>query len=146
MATLRTPRLDIHSHDRLGNSLGLGLLLLAISLQALLSDLSSLCVLLLVLVTAEQVDIVVVILLLSLGRVESQVARLGAVDGVGLRSIAGQSSKLALKGSDVLVPSSGVRELGRVGRRLESLEGGNIGLGRGVAAQVSALMLHNILS
>jgi hypothetical protein len=53
------PRLDIKSDDRLGNSLGLGGLLLRISLQSLLLDSLGFSVGLFV-VTAKEIDVVVI--------------------------------------------------------------------------------------
>lgn len=55
----RTPRLDIQGDERLGNSLGLGLLLLAVLGQALLPDAGGLGILIF-LVAAEQVFVIVV--------------------------------------------------------------------------------------
>lgn len=86
----RTPGLDIHGDHRLGSGFGpLGLLLLAVLGQALLADADSLRVLLLV-VTTEEVDVLV--LLLSgggLGWVQGDLGDVGAVDGVGLGGVAG---------------------------------------------------------
>lgn len=58
--TKHTPRLHVERDDRLGSRLGLALLLLAVLGQALLPDAGGLDILLLV-VGAEQVDVVVVL-------------------------------------------------------------------------------------
>lgn len=128
-----TPRLNIQRHDGLGGGLRLALLLLAVLGQALLTDTGSLGVLLLV-VGAEQVDVVV--LLLSgggLGGVQGDLGDLGAVGGVGLGGIAGEGGELGLVRGDVLVPPGGVGVLGGVRGGGDGLEGGNVGLGGGVA-------------
>jgi hypothetical protein len=136
----RTPRLNIKSDDRLGNGLGLGLLLLAVLGQTLLADTGGLGVLLLV-VRAEQVDIVVLFLGSgSLGGVQGDLGDFGAVDGVGLAGIARQRGELILKGGNVLVPTGGVGELLGVGARLQGLEAGNIGLGGRVATRKEGLV------
>lgn len=128
-----TPRLDVHGDDRLGSGLRLALLLLAVLSQTLLTDTGSLGVLLLV-VRAEQVDIVVVVSSgRGLGRVQGNLGDLGAVGGVGLGGIAGEGGELGLVGGDVLVPPGGVGVLGGVRRGGDGLEGGNVGLGGGVA-------------
>lgn len=135
----RTPRLDIHSDNRLGGGLCLSLLLLAVLSQTLLADTGSLGVLLLVIVAAEQVDVVVVTLGLGrLGRVQSHLGDLGAVGCVGLGGVAGQGSELVLVRGDVLVPAGGVGVLGGVGGGGEGLERGNVGLRRVVADDVRA--------
>lgn len=127
-----TPGLDVKSDDRLGNGLGLGGLLLVVGLKALLTDASSLSILLFV-VAAEQVDIVVVLsLLLGLGGVDGHLGDLGAVDGVRLGGIAGEGGELALEGSNVAVPAGGVGVLLRVRSRRKSLVDGDISLGRRV--------------
>ena len=58
----RTPGLDVEGDDRLGGDLGLGLLLLAVLGQALLADAGGLGILLLV-VAAEEIDVLVLLLL-----------------------------------------------------------------------------------
>jgi len=134
----RTPRLDIHCDDRLGSRLGLASLLLCVLGQTLLPDLGGLGVLLLVIRT-EEVDLVIVVLssllllLGSLGRVEGQLAGLWAVGGVLLAWVTRELRELGLKRGDVLVPAVGVRVLLNGRRALESLEGLDIGLRRGVA-------------
>lgn len=123
----RTPGLDVHGDNRLGNGLRLGLLLLLVGLQTLLTDSGSLGVILLV--ATEQVDIIIIIgLLLSLGWVDGQLRGLRAIRAVGLGGIAGESGEFALVASNVLVPASSVRVLLRVGGRAKSLESGNISL------------------
>jgi hypothetical protein len=131
----RTPRLDIEGHDRLGGGLGaLGLLLLAVLGQALLADADSLGVLLLV-IAAEEVDVLVLLLLSrgGLGGVQGDLGDLGAVDGVGRGGIAGERREVVLERGDVLVPAGRVGVLGGVGGRAQGLEGDNIGLRGGVA-------------
>lgn len=128
-----TPGLYVHGDNRFGNSLGLGSLLLSVSSKALLTDANSLSILLLV-VGAEQVDIIVVLLSSStLGGVDGEVARLGAVGGVGLGGITRESGKLALIRGDVLVPSGGVGVLVGDRRGADGLVDGDISL-RGAVA------------
>lgn len=91
----RTPRLNIHGDDRLGGDLGLVLLLLAVLGQTLLTDTGSLGILLLV-VRAEQVDIIVVLGGGGLGGVQGDLGDLRAVDGVGLAGIAVEGGELIL--------------------------------------------------
>merc|ERR1712230_95389 len=55
------PRLDIHSHNGLSSRLGFALLLLLILCKTLISDSLGLSILLLV-ITAEQVDIIILLL------------------------------------------------------------------------------------
>jgi hypothetical protein len=132
----RTPGLDIEGHHRLGGGLGpLGLLLLAVLGQALLADADSLRVLLLVVVAAEEVDILVLLLLSrgGLGRVQGDLGDFGAVDGVGLGGIAGERGEVVLERGDVLVPAGRVGVLGGVGGRAQGLEGDDISLRGGVA-------------
>jgi hypothetical protein len=130
----RTPRLDVQSDNGLGGGLRtLGLLLLAVLLETLLADLGSLLVLLLV-VAAEQVDIVVLLLgRRGLGGVQGGSNNLWAVDGVGLGRVTGEGSKVIVEAGDVLVPTRGVGVLGRSWGLLECLEDGNICLGRRVS-------------
>lgn len=124
-----TPRLDVKSDNGLGDGLGLGSLLLTVSSETLLTDLGSLSILLLV-VTAEQINIIIIILSLlgGLGGVDSQISGLRAVGRVGLGGIAREGGELALVRGNVLVPSGGVRVLLRVGSLLGSLEDGDISL------------------
>lgn len=128
-----TPGLHVHGDDRLGNGLGLGSLLLFVSSKTLLTDADSLGILLLV-VRAEQVDIIVVLLSSStLSRVDGEVTRLRAVGGVGLGRITRESGKLALIRGDVLVPSGGVGVLVGDRRGADGLVDGDISL-RGAVA------------
>lgn len=130
-----TPRLHIHSHNGLGSRLGLALLLLAVLSQTLVPDTGRLRILLLV-VRAEQVDILVVVVSSSsggLGRVQGDLGGIGAVDGVGLGGVAGEGGELGLEGRNVLVPAGGVGVLGRVGGGGDGLEDGDVGLGGVVA-------------
>jgi hypothetical protein len=130
----RTPRLDVQSDNGLGGGLRtLGLLLLAVLFETLLADLGSLLVLLLV-VAAEQVDIVVLLLgRRGLGGVQGGSNNFWAVDGVGLGRVTGEGSKVIVEAGDVLVPTRGVGVLGRSRGLLECLEDGNICLGRRVS-------------
>lgn len=84
-----TPRLDIESDDGLGRGFrALGLLLGAVSGQTLLTDADGLGILLLV-VTAEEIDILILLLLSGggLGGVEGDLSDLGSVYRVGLAGI-----------------------------------------------------------
>lgn len=130
-----TPWLDVKGNDRLGGNLGLGGLLLLVGSETLLTDANGLRVLLLV--GAEQVDVIVVLSSglggRSLGRVHGDLGDLRAVDGVGLGSITGESGELILERGNVLVPPGSGRVLGGIRGAGESLEGGDIGLRRSVA-------------
>lgn len=132
-----TPGLDVEGHDGLGSDLGLGSLLLTVGSEALLANAFSLGILLLV--AAEQVDVVVVVvttgLLRSLGGVDRHLGDLGAVGSVGLGGIAREGGELALVGSDVAVPPSSVGVLLGVRGLGEGLEGGDISLRGGVAVR-----------
>lgn len=132
----RTPRLDIHSDNRLSGELRLGILLLLVLSQTLIADAGSLSILLLV-VAAEKVDILIILLLGGggLGGVEGHLGDIGSVDGVGLAGIAGQGGKLVLVRGDLLVPARGIGVLGGVGARLQGLEDGDISLGCGETAR-----------
>lgn len=127
---VHTPGLDIHDNDGFGSSLGLGSLLLLVSSQALFADTGSLSILFLV-VTAEQVNIGILLLLGGgrLGRVQSSGDDVGAIYGVMFRGITGQGLEVGLIRGDVFPPASGVGVLGGVGAFLQGLEAGNIGLG-----------------
>ncbi|KAI6770401.1 hypothetical protein HG530_005030 [Fusarium avenaceum] len=131
--------LDVKGDDGLGNSLGLVLLLLAVLSKTLLADADSLGVLLLV-VAAEQVDVVIVaslsLLLRGLGRVDGHLSGLRAVGGVRSGSITGEGGELALVAGNVLVPSSSVGVLLLVGGAGQSLEGSDISLRGGLAEYV----------
>jgi hypothetical protein len=83
-----TPWLDIHSDNGLGGWLGLALLLLSVLLQTLLTDSGSLGILLLV-IRAEQVNLIILLLSGSwgLGWVQGNLRNLWAVDGVWLGGI-----------------------------------------------------------
>lgn len=129
----RTPRLDVHGDDGLGGRLDDALLLLAVLSQALLSDPDGLRVLLLV-VTTEEIDIVVILVRGS--GVYGNLAGLGAVCGVVLGRIAGETGELGLVRGDVLVPARGMGVLRSVRRSLESLEDGYIGLRGRIAVEM----------
>jgi len=139
----RTPGLDVEGDNRLGGDLGLVLLLLAVLGQALLADADGLGVLLLV-VAAEEVDILVLLLLSGggLGGVDGDLGDLGAVDGVGLAGIAGQGGELVLVRGDVLVPAGRVGVLGGVGGGAQGLEGDGISLRGRVAVAVIESARH----
>lgn len=122
-----TPGLDVHGDDRLGSNLGLGLLLLAVLGQALLTDAGGLGVLLLV-VAAEEVDVVVLLRGRGLGGVQGDLGNIRAVDGVGLAGIAGEGRELLFVRGDVLVPAGRVGVLGGVGGGVQGLEGNGISL------------------
>ena len=136
MGRARTPGLDVQRDDRLGGDLGLEVLLGAVGGQALLADADGLGVLLLV-VAAEEVDVLVLLLLRrgSLGGVQGNLGDLGAVDGVGLAGIAGQGREVVLVRGDVLVPAGRVGVLGGVGGGAQGLEDDGISL-RGRVAVV----------
>lgn len=125
----RTPRLDIQGDNRLGGGLRLVLLLLAVLGQALLADPGGLGIFLLV-VTAEKVDILVLLLsgVGGLGRVQGDLGDVGTVDGVGLAGIAGEGGEVVLVRGDVLVPAGRVGVLGGVGGGAQGLEDDDISL------------------
>merc|ERR1712230_7248 len=89
------PRLDIHSHDGLSSRLSFAFLLLSIFFKTFISDSLGLGILLLV-ITAEQVDII--ILLLSSGRclcwVQGDLCDIWAVGCVWLGSVTRESGEL----------------------------------------------------
>lgn len=132
----RTPGLDVEGDNRLGGDLGLGILLGAVGGQALLADADGLGVLLLV-VAAEEVDVLVLLLLRGggLGGVQGDLGDLGAVDGVGLAGIAGQGREVVLVRGDVLVPAGRVGVLGGVGGGVQGLEDDGISLRGRVAVE-----------
>ena len=121
----RTPRLDVESDKRLGDSLRLGSLLLVVLSQALSLETLSLSILLLV--TAEEVDVLITAFLLLLG-LDSHVDGLGAVGTDGLAGIAGEGGELILERGDVLVPTGSVGVLLGVGGTAQGLVDGNISL------------------
>ena len=89
-----TPWLNVQSDNRLGSWLGLAGLLLCVFLQSLLADLGGLCVLLLI-VRAEEIDIVVILLLFwCLGWVEGELRGLWAVCGGSLAWVTWQRGEL----------------------------------------------------
>jgi hypothetical protein len=124
------------SQNLLGSRLDLAGLLLVVLGQTLLLDPGSLRVLLLV-VAAEQVNLVVVLglglLLRCLSGVEGQVAGLWAVGGEVLGWVAGKGVELALEGEQVVVPAPRVRVLFWGGDLLDLLVDLDIGLRWGVA-------------
>lgn len=131
-----TPRLDIEGDNGLGNSLGLGLLLLLVLGQSLITDTGSLGILLLV-VRTEQVDIVVLLGLLGgLGGVDGHLGDIRAVGSVGGSGITRESGEVALITGNVLVPSGSVRVLLGIRGARESLVGDDISL-RGVEAETT---------
>lgn len=134
MWSKHTPRLDIQGDNGLGGELGLGLLLLPVLGQALIAETCSLGIFLLV-VGAEQVDIIIIIGGGSrgLGGVQGELRGVRAVCGVRLAGIAVEGGELILESGNVLVPAGGLGVLGGIGRRLESLEAGDVGLRGSVA-------------
>lgn len=133
-----TPGLDVHGDNRLGSGLRLASLLCGVLLEALLTDTGVLSILLLV-VRAEEVNIVIVLLLSvgsSLGGVDGELSGLGAVSSELLGRVTRERRELGLEGGDVLVPAVGVGVLGDIRLSLQGLEGLDIGLGRTVAMDV----------
>jgi hypothetical protein len=128
---MHTPRLDVHSNNTLCSGLDLSSLLLVVLGESLLANTNSLGIFLLV-VTAEQINLIVVFLGRLLGRLASG---LRAICGVGL-GLARELRVFLLKGLDMSSPPSGIGVLGSVGGGLESLEDGYICLGRGMTAQM----------
>ena len=134
-----TPRLDIHSNKRFGGDLRLSSLLLLVGSKTLLTDPDGLGVLLLV--TAEQIDIIVILLGgRRLGGIQSSLRSIRSVDSVRLGGVTGKSGELLLERGDVLVPSRSVGVLGGIRGRAEGLENGNIGLRRRVANTLLAVV------
>ena len=137
MKQIHTPRLDVQCADGLGSRLYLASLLLVVLGKALGLELLGLGILLLV--TAEQVDLVIVLLCGGggLGRVESELSGLGAVGSELLGWVTGQRGELGLEGEDVVVPAPCVGVFLGGGDRLQLLEDLDIGLRRGVAVALS---------
>lgn len=132
---VRTPRLDVKSDNRLGCRLYFAGLLLVVLSQTLGLYPLSLRILLLI-VAAEQVDLVVILLgslLGCLGRVDGELRGLRAIGGVLLGWVARQGLKLALEGEDVVVPAPCVRELLWGRDLLDLLEDLDVGLRWSVA-------------
>lgn len=143
---MRTPWLHVQSDNRLSGRLGLAGLLGGVLGKALLSDLGSLCVLLLVGRT-EKVDLIIILLsslLRGLGGVDGELRRLGSVCSVLLRWVTGEGGEFRLERGDVLVPAVCVGVLlgGRL--RLDGLEGLDVGLGRSVALRQVSLLLRYV--
>lgn len=138
-----TPRLNVHGDNGLGSNLRLGLLLGTVGSQTLFTDTGSLSVILLV-VGAEQVDIVIILLSGgSLGGVQGDCSDIRAVDGVRLTGITGEAGEVILEGGDVSVPAGSVGVLAGVGGRLQSLEAGNISLGSTIAAREKKRLVND---
>jgi len=140
VATQLTPWLDFKSNDGLGGGLGFTLLLLLVLGESLVPYPGGLGILLLV-VAAEEIDIIVVLslglLLWCLGGVDGKLSGLWAVGGVLLGRVTWERGELGLERGDVLVPTVCVRVLGGVGLRLDGLEGLDVGLRRSVASELS---------
>lgn len=135
-----TPGLHIQGDDRLGGRLDLAGLLLVVLGQTLRLEFLRLLVLLLV--AAEQVDVIIVLLSSGcLGGVDGEVARLGAICRVVLGGVSGQGGKLRLEGQDVVVPPPRIWVLLRGGDRLDLLEDLDVGLRGGIAAVLSEMEL-----
>ena len=138
-----TPGLDVQGDDRLGSRLYLASLLLVVLGEALSLDALSLRILLVV--RAEQVNLVIVLslglLLGGSGGVKGELAGLGAVGSSLLGRVTGEGLELALEGEQVVVPPPGVREL--LGGRdlLDLLEDLDVGLRRGVAIDRQTMTL-----
>lgn len=130
---IHTPWLDIQSDDRLGSRLYLASLLLVVLSKTLGLEFRGSLVLLLV-VTAEEIDIIIVLLGgRSLSGVYGKLALLRAVGGGLLAWVTRKRGELALEGEDVVVPAPCVRVLLGGGDGLDLLEDLDIGLGGGVA-------------
>ena len=127
-------------NDGLGSRLDLAGLLLVVLGETL--GLDPLGLLVHLVVTAEQIDIVVVVLsgLGSLGRVDGQLGLLRAVGGVVLGWVTGERGELGLPGEDVVVPAPCVGVLLRGGSSLQLLEDLDIGLRGGVAIEQGQLV------
>ena len=108
-----TPGLDVQGDDGLGSSLYLASLLLVVLGEAL--SLDALSLLILLVVRAEQVNLVIVLslglLLGGTGGVEGKLAGLGAVGSSLLGRVTGEGLEFTLEGEDVVVPPPSVREL-----------------------------------
>lgn len=126
--------LNIHGDHRLGGRLGLALLLLLVLSEAALTLSDDLSVFLLV-VGAEQVNLIVVLgsLLGVLGHGHS----IGAIGGESLGRVTGKAGELGLVGLDVVVPAVGVGVVLNGGLLGDGLEGDDIGLGRSIAVTIS---------
>jgi hypothetical protein len=125
-----TPWLYVEGDNGLGGRLALAGLLLVVLGQAL--GLKLLCLLVdLVVVAAEQVDLVVFLLsrlLRCLGGVDSEGGGLRAIGSEVLGWVAGQGVELALEGEEVVVPAPCVRVLLWCGDLLDLLEDLDVGL------------------
>jgi hypothetical protein len=137
-----TPWLDVHCDNGLRGRLYLAGLLLVVLRQTLRLQLLGLLILLVI--TAKQVDLIVILLgrlLRGLCGVEGELGGLGTVGSVLLGGVTRQSGKLRLEGENVVVPAPGVGVL--LGRRdgLDLLEDLDIGLGGSVASFQSVLTL-----
>jgi hypothetical protein len=132
--TEHTPGLNVKGDNGLGGRLHLALLLLLVLLDT--GGLELLVLLVILVVGAEEVDLIVILLLSllgSLGGVEGELLRAGAVGGELLRGVAGELGELGLVGGDVLVPAVGEGVLLNGGSLLDLLEGLHIGLGGAIA-------------
>lgn len=128
-------------HDGLGSRLDLASLLLVVLGKTLGLELLGLLVNLII--TAEQVDLIVVLLLGgcgSLGRVDGQLGLLRAVGSVVLGGVTRERGELGLPGEDVVVPAPCVGVLLRSGNSLQLLEDLDIGLRRCVAVEQGQLV------
>jgi hypothetical protein len=144
---LIVPWLDVHGYYRLGSRLDLACLLLVVLGETLFSDACSFCIFLLV-VTAEEIDLIVILFLgcWRLGRVDGEFGGFGSVGCILFAWVAWQRGKFRLEGGDVLVPAEGVWELLYGGLALDGLEGFNVGLGGCVAVERSVLAPRRVLS
>jgi len=120
---LVVPGLDVHGDDRLADGgRALGGLLLVVGGDTLGLDALALGVLLLV-VGAEEVDVVLVLLLLSAGR-----GRGAAEERLRGGGVSGERRELGLERLDVRVPAGSVGVLGGRGGRLEGGEDAGVSL------------------
>lgn len=134
-----TPRLHIKRDHGLGSWLrALGGLLLRVLLHTLLLDLLALLVLV---VGAEEVDLIVIGGSVRGLRVGGELVRLRAVGGVLLGGVAWQGGEFGLEGLDVLVPAVGVGVVLRLRGSLDGLEGLDVGLRGGVAGEAGLVGL-----
>lgn len=98
--------------------------------QTLFADTGSFNILRLLLVAAEQVDIVVVLLCSrGLGSIQSSSDDVRSVDGERLTHVTGKRYEVVVVANNVLVPTRSVRVLGSSRVGIQGLEDGYIGLG-----------------
>lgn len=128
VSVTRTPRLHIQRDDRFRSRLDLALLLLPILLQPLRLQLLRLGIFL-VIVRAEEIDIVVIFLCIYRSGVDGQCGSLRAVRCSCFAWVAGEGGEVGFEGGGVLVPAVGVRVFLDCWGFLGGLEDFYIGLG-----------------